>query len=182
MSLFARLLFVALPLALAYALFTAKVGLAEAVFAALAVTYAEVAIKVDEWSTLSILGRKSETPQLFMSNEIRYHRARIFLLIAAVIALFFTHTTSWYVGMAGLAAAWFTTPWIGRNLAFAHIRRIGREMVEELNSLKASNPAEYAREVAEGGPASHLTEWEKEVRVSNHELSERLKKCRHMGV
>ena len=182
MSLLARFFFGALPLTLAYALLTIKVGVAETLFVVLSVIYAEVAIKVDEWSTLSSLGMKIETPELFMSNESRYHRIRIFLLIAAVTALFFTNTVPLYLGAAGLAAAWFTAPWIGRHLAFTHVRRVGREMVEELNNLKVSDPTEYARQVADDGSASHLAEWEKEVHITNQELSERLKKLRYMGM
>ena len=160
-----------------------QVGMAETLFLVLSVVYAEFAIKVDEWSTLSSLGRKLETPELFMSNASLYRRARIFLLAAAATALFFTHPMSWvsYLGAAGLAAGLFTAPWIGRNLAFAYIRRIGREMVEELNNLKVSDPTAFAREVAEDGPASRLTEWEKEAHVTNQDLSERLKKLRYMG-
>jgi len=180
MSQIAQLFFVALPLTVAYVLFTLKVGMAETLFVVLSVVYTEFAIKVDEWSTLSRLGRKFETPELFISNASLYSRARIFLLVAAATALFFTHPMSLvsYLGAVGLAVGLFTAPWIGRNLAFSYIRRIGREMVEELNYLKVSDPKAFAREVAEDGPASRLTEWEKEAYVTNQDLSERLKKLR----
>lgn len=150
MSLFERLIFIAINATLVYALYTSKIEVFDATFLALLVIYFGISIKIYEWSTLYSLGRKMETPELFMSNVGFYHKARILLLVTAFVVLFFMHKVASYLGLAGLAVTWATSPWIGRTLAFVHIRRIGREMVEEINNLKVSDPAQYACEVAEG--------------------------------
>jgi hypothetical protein len=162
-------------------LFT-ELRMAEAIFVVLAAVHAVVAIKVDQWSTISRLGFKMETPVLFMSNPRLYHRIRIFLFVAAVAALFFARTIPWYLGAAGLAAVWLGAFWVGRNLGFADFRRVHREMIEYDNNLKVSNPAEYARQVAEEGPASHLAELEKGARITNEELLERVQRYAKWGI
>jgi len=58
----------------------------EFLFVILTVVYAVVAIKVDQWSTISYLGFKTETPQLFLSNPSLYHRTRILLFSATVVS------------------------------------------------------------------------------------------------
>ena len=96
------------------------------------------------------------------------------LFAAAVAALFFKSTIPWYLGAAALAAFWLAAYWIGRNLGFADFRRIHREMIEYDNNLKVSNPAEYARQVAEEGAASRLADLEKGAHITNQELLERV--------
>ena len=151
-------------------------------FVALAMVYAVVAIKVDQWFTISCLGFKSETPQLFLSNPSFYHRTRMLLFAAAVAALFFKSTIPWYLGAAGLAALWLAAYWIGRNLGFADFRRIHREMIEYDNNLMVSDPAEYARQVAEEGPASRLADLEIGAHITNQELLERVQLRLKLGI
>ncbi|MEI7678346.1 MAG: hypothetical protein WCK07_03025 [Betaproteobacteria bacterium] len=154
----------------------------EFLFVILTVVYAVVAIKVDQWSTISYLGFKTETPQLFLSNPSLYHRTRILLFSATVAALFLAHAIPWYLGAAGLAGVWLGAFWIGRSLGLSDFRRIHREMIEYDNDLKVSDPDEYARQVAEDGQASRLAELEKGARITNQELLERIERHHKWGI
>lgn len=151
-------------------------------FVALVLAYAIVAIKVDQWFTISCLGFKSETPQLFLTNPKLYQGVRILLFAAAVVTLFYARNIPWYLGAAVLAVVWLGAFWIGRILAFADFRRIHREMMEYDENLKNSDPEEYARQVAEGGPASRLADLEQGARISNQELYERVQRRLKWGI
>lgn len=156
--------------------------MSETLFFTLAALYAVVAIKVDQWYTISSLGFKLETPELFLSHPKFYHRTRMLLFAAAVAVLFFTHTIQWYLGVVGLAGIWLGAFWIGRNLGFADFRRVHREIIEDDKNLKISDPAEYARTVAVEDPALRLAELERGARTTNRELIDRIQRLHKLGL
>lgn len=144
--------------------------MAEAIFVALVAVYAVVAIKVDEWFTISRLGFKTETPQLFLTNSQLYHRARILLFAGAVISLFFALAIPWYVGVVGLFAVWLGAFWIGRKLAFNRYRQVCREMIEDGDNLKINDPAAYSEMYGQENSSIRRAELERGVRITDREL------------
>ncbi len=62
----------------------------DALFILLVTVYGLVAVKVDQWYTISRLGFKMETPQLFLTNSQGYHNIRIMLFTLAGISLVFS--------------------------------------------------------------------------------------------
>jgi hypothetical protein len=156
--------------------------MAETLLFTLAALYAVVAVKVDQWYTISSLGFKSETPELFLSHPKFYHWTRIFLFAATVAVWFFTRPIQWYVGVVGLSGIWLCAFWIGRNLGFADFRRVHREIIEDDKNLKISDPAEYARKAAVEDPALRLAELERGARTTNGELIERIQRLHKLGL
>lgn len=156
--------------------------MSEALFVALAAVYAVVAIKVDQWFTISRLGFKTETPQLFLTNSRLYHRTRILLFAGAVITLFFAPAIPWYVGIAGLSAVWLGAFWIGRKFAFNTYRQIHREMIEYEDNVKVNDPAEYAQILGEEDSSTRRAELEKSVRITDRELVELVERSIKWGI
>ena len=102
----------------------------EALLIILALLYAVVSIKVDEWITISALGFKTETPMMFLQNPKLYEVVRSVLFLGAVVSCFGMKALSWYVGLIALAVIWLTAGSIGRKKAFARYRQVLKEMVE----------------------------------------------------
>lgn len=148
----------------------------------LTAAYAVVAIKVDQWFTISRLGFKTETPQLFLTNPKAYHWVRMLLLAASVAALFFSSTVLWYWGAAVLGALWLGAFWIGRKMAFRAYRRIHREMSEYEESLKGSDSSEYEGVVSGEDPATRRAELEKGAHMTDQELVERVERSLKWGI
>lgn len=146
--------------------------MADASFLVLVAIYALVAIKVDQWSTISRLGFKSYTPFFFLRNPRAYHVTRIVLFVAAVMTLLFTTAIRWYVGGIVLAVAWLGAFWIGRKLAFNTYRQIHREMIAYEEALKVADPSEYAQIIAGENPIERRAELEQAASRTDRELLE----------
>ena len=114
------------------------------VFIALVVIYTVVAAKVDEWITISALGFRLETPEMFLRSPRRYDVVRAALFIGAIAILFGTSAMSWYMGTGILGVAWLGAGWIGRKRAFKIYRRELREIMNETDSAGAKAEFEAA--------------------------------------
>ena len=156
--------------------------MAEPLFVTLVVMYAVVAIKVDEWFTISRLGFKTETPQLFLTNSRLYHRTRILLFAGAVIALFFAPAIPWYFGAAGLFTVWLGAFWIGRKFAFNKYRQVYREMIEDGDNLKINNPTAYSEMYGDEDTSLRRAELERGTRITDRELVERVERSVKWGI
>jgi hypothetical protein len=91
--------------------------------------YLLVGIKIDQWITISLLGFKSETPELFMTNPRIYDVVRR-LIFAATAACLLGVSFAWYFGAGALLVAWLTTTWIGSRLAFNTFRAVCLDVAE----------------------------------------------------
>ena len=151
-------------------------------FLILTIVYALVAVKVDQWFTISRLGFKSETPYFFLTKPQAYHWVRIALFAAAVAALLFASAVAWHWGFAVLLAVWLGSFWLGRKLAFRAFRRIHREMIQDDESLKTSDPVEYERIISGEDPAARRAELEKGVQMTDKELIERVERALKWGI
>lgn len=156
--------------------------MAEVLFIIIALVYAVVAIKVDQWFTISRLGFKLETPPAFLRDSTIYHNARMVLFGGAVIALFFTSAIPWYVGMGGLFVLWLGAFWIGRKLAFNAYRQVYREMIEDEDRLKISDPAQYSEILGDEDPSTHRAELENGARRTDRELAEMVERSVKWGL
>ncbi|MCK5000396.1 MAG: hypothetical protein KAS23_12705 [Anaerohalosphaera sp.] len=96
------------------------------IFFVLVILYTLVSAKVDEWITISALGFKMETPEMFLKHPRYYDVIRSALFLSA-IAVFFAMSTK-YAGGGIIALAWFGAGWVGRKKAFKNYRQIIREM------------------------------------------------------
>lgn len=103
------------------------------IFLAVLSLYLVVGIKVDEWITISLLGFKSHTPPLFLTNPRLYDWVRGGLFAAAAACLFRV-TFAWYLGVGALYAAWMLTTWGGQHLAFKTFRTIMREVLDRADT------------------------------------------------
>ena len=138
--------------------------------------YAFVAIKVDQWQTISILGFKSETPELFLRSPRAFHTVRILLFLCALAASYLAKGLAGYISFVALAATWLGAFWIGRKLAFNSYRKIYREMIEYDEQTKASDPAEYARMTEGEDPRVRRADLEAGTRISDTELIAKVEK------
>ena len=121
-------------------------------FVALTVLYLWFGSKVDQWTTIALLGFKMEVPQALIDHPRAYHLIRSALLLAATACLFATQEIPWYVGAVMLGAAWFATTFIGQRRAFATYRSIWQEAVADPGSApeeKRFGAAEANRSDAE---------------------------------
>ena len=121
----------------------------DVIFFLLVLLYIVVSIKVEEWITISAIGFKIETPEMFLKHPRAYDVVRSALFIGAIAAFFAMYTR--YVGGITLAVAWLGAGWIGRKKAFNNYRRILREMMDT---------AENDQERAEYEAASKKTDEE----------------------
>ena len=99
----------------------------DVIFFVLISLYIIVSIKVDEWITISALGFKMETPEMFLMNPRVYDIVRSALFLCAVAAFFAMSIK--HVGVI-LVLAWLGAGWIGRKKAFKNYRRILGEMMD----------------------------------------------------
>ena len=111
----------------------------DVIFFVLISLYIVVSIKVDEWITISALGFRMETPEMFLKHPRAYDIVRSALFLCAV-AMFFAMSTR-YVGGVTLALAWLGAGWIGRKKALNSYRRILGEMMDSAENDKEK--AEY---------------------------------------
>ena len=100
----------------------------DVIFFAMVSLYIVVSAKVDEWITISALGFKIETPEMFLRYPRAYGVVRSALFLCA-IAMFFAMSTR-YVGGVTLVLAWLGAGWIGRRKALRNYRRILGEMMD----------------------------------------------------
>lgn len=157
--------------------------MADTIFFVLIATYATVAMKVDQWQTIALLGFKLETPLRFLQHPNHYHSIRIFLFIlCVVVASYFITSIAWYIGLAILASASLSAFWLGRKAAFNDYRRIHREMISAEESLKVTDPEAYTQLVAGEDPNIRRAELEAGSRISDQELLERLDKRLRWGI
>lgn len=91
--------------------------------------YLVVGIKIDQWTTISLLGFKLQTPLLFLTNP-RFYNLVQWLIFAATAACIFGATFAWYFGAGALLVAWFTTTWVGQRLAFNRFRAVCLEVAD----------------------------------------------------
>jgi hypothetical protein len=134
----------------------------DVIFFLLVLIYIVVSIKADEWITISALGFKIETPEMFLKHPRAYDVLRSALFLCA-IATFFAMSTR-YVGGVTLVLSWLGSGWIGRRKAFNNYRRILREMM---------NTAEDAQE---------KDEYEAESKKTDQELMDRVKMSMKYGI
>ena len=118
------------------------------------IIYILIAIKIDQWITISALCFKSETPVAFLRNPGIYNVVRSVILVAAASSALLLNIFPWYIGLLVLLIIWLGASWVGRRLAFERYRCIMSEMV---------NCAETEDE---------KLEYLKEARRSNQELQE----------
>ena len=93
------------------------------------ITYFIVSKKIDEWTTISALGFRTETPPLFMSNESLYHGLRIILFL---MCLFLSYQIGEIIiGSVVTIAIWFFSTLIGQKSAFKSYREIMGEFGDD---------------------------------------------------
>ncbi len=134
----------------------------EIIFAILTVIYIIIAIKVDQWITISALGFKSETPAAFLRSPGIYNVVRSVFFIAAASSTFLIKTFPGYIGLLVLLVIWLVARLLGRRLAFNQYRYIMSEM---------ENCTETKKE---------KSELIKEVRKSDQELQEEV--CQNIKI
>lgn len=156
--------------------------MADTLFLVFAVMYAVVAIKVDQWQTISMLGFKSETPQMFLQSPRIYHQTRVALFTGAVVASYFATTIPWYIALGIVAATWFGGFWLGRKFAFNTFRQVHRDLISYEESIKNSDPNEYALLIHGEDPETHRAELEAGARISEEKLLERIERSLKWGV
>ncbi|MEX2327626.1 MAG: hypothetical protein WD558_07830 [Pseudomonadales bacterium] len=156
--------------------------MADYLFWFLIALYALVAVKVDQWFTISRLGFKTETPILFLTNPKAYHWTRMLLFGAAIAALLFASNLALYSGAVALVAVWLGAFWIGRKMAFSAYRRIHREMIADEEDMKVLDPEEYERMFAGEDPVVHRAYLEKGARMTDRELIERIERVMKWGM
>ena len=144
--------------------------------------YCLVAVKVDQWFTISRLGFKSETPEFFLTRPQAYHWVRIALFVGSVAALLLESAVPWYWGLAVLFLVWLGAFWLGRRLAFRTFRRIHREMIQLDESLKIADPAEYERMISDEDPEERRVALEKGARMTDVELIDRVERALEWGI
>jgi len=108
--------------------------MAEIVFIVFVVLYALLAVKVDEWYTISALGFKIATPMMFLKKPWMYSVIRSALFLATVGITFFITFVPWYISLVILAVVWFVAGVVGRIKAFNKYRQILHEMMEDSDS------------------------------------------------
>ncbi len=102
----------------------------EIFFLLLVALYFTISIKIDYWTTISILGFKSETPMLFLQKPKYYESVRGVLFLSAIGLSFMTNIFPWYANLAFLAFIWLCAGSIGRKQAFSMYRNILKQMLE----------------------------------------------------
>ncbi|MEW8091574.1 MAG: hypothetical protein AB2784_18285 [Candidatus Thiodiazotropha endolucinida] len=103
----------------------------DTIFIVLALMYFIVSVRVDYWSTISVLGFKSETPQMFLTNPNRYEAVRGILFLGTAATLFMISFLPWYVGAGILGFLWYYSGLRGRKKAFHMYRGIFEELLSE---------------------------------------------------
>jgi hypothetical protein len=96
---------------------------------ALLLLYVFLGVRVDQWTTIKILGFGSETPQAFLENPGGYALLRNALFLATAGSLIGA-SIPWLLGLGLLGAGWFATTWIGQALAFRSYRNIFAELAQ----------------------------------------------------
>jgi hypothetical protein len=102
----------------------------DALFLVLAILYFAASIQIDNWTTISILGFRSETPLFFIQKPGFYNFIRSAVFLGAAATLFIVSALPWYMGAGFLAFLWFYAGTLGRKKAFAKYREIMGEMLE----------------------------------------------------
>lgn len=125
-------------------------------FLALLALYAFVAMKVEEWTTISLLGFKLKTPLLYLDHPGAYVLTRWTLFTVVAIASFNTQDLPWYAGIGALFLVAFSVDFIAHRRAFNSFRRVYRYLAE-----------------AESDP-NELADIEAGARITNSELKARL--------
>ena len=113
------------------------------IFIVLIILYSLVAIKVDEWISISALGFKTETPQLFLINPGRYSFIRSILFLGALATSFFLPIRL-SICFIFLYIVWLGAHWVGRKLAIKTYRRVLNEMASEESDPKQKSEFELA--------------------------------------
>jgi hypothetical protein len=83
--------------------------------------YYFVAIKVDYWITIMLLGFPLECPEGFLRNESTYHWAVRFLFIASAILSYFSAISVYFI-IPLFLAAWQSSGSIGHSKAYSKYR------------------------------------------------------------
>lgn len=130
----------------------------------LALLYAVVSAKVDEWITISVLGFKCETPMRFLQNPTIYYVVRSILFLGAAASCFGMKAVPWYAGLIVLAVIWLIAGIIGRKKAFATYRQALREMIEFAETSEEKK------------------EYEEASRKTDEELMDMVQTSRKMGI
>jgi len=105
----------------------------EIIFVVFIALYYLTFAKVSEWTIISDLGYKSETPEMFLRKPRWYHIAYLVLFLIIVIISFFTTLIAWYICITFLIITSFTAVMMGRIKAFNNYRKILHEMVADDN-------------------------------------------------
>jgi hypothetical protein len=108
------------------------------VFLLLLAIFSLVAIKVEEWATISALGFDLEVPLLYLTHRVLYAIARwVLFVIAALCSV--VAVIPWYVGIVATCMVAMAANVIAHRLAFNTFRRIHRFLAET-----ESDPSERA--------------------------------------
>lgn len=100
------------------------------VFLLLVALYAGVAMKVREWVTISLLGFKLETPQLFLEQPWAYGLVRVLLFLVTAAIAFAIASAPWYAGIAALVVVDVAANLVGRRKAYATFRKLHLYLAE----------------------------------------------------
>jgi hypothetical protein len=122
-------------------------------FWALFAFYFLIGVRFDQWTTISILGFGSETPQAFLENPGGFQLLRTVLFLAAAASLL-EAAMPWPIGLTILGVGWFGTTWLGQTLAFRSFRAICRDLAqhgesEEDRAFARSNSAKSNAQLRE---------------------------------
>ena len=116
----------------------------ECIFVISLTIYTIIAIKVNQWITISALGFPSETPEVFLRNPNAYNLVMSIFFLLALGSMFLAHAFPWYIGLFALLIIWLGAGWIGRKKAFKDYRRTLCEMIEHAESDEEKSDYEKA--------------------------------------
>lgn len=99
------------------------------ILAGSALLYFLLSSKIDYWTTLAILGFRSESPQAYIDRPSGYNLINILLGIL-VVALPFFGGVEIYFGVIVWLIVWLASGRVGRNKAYSKYRQIMLEMID----------------------------------------------------
>lgn len=147
----------------------------------LLVAYAVVAMRVQCWSDISILGFKLNTPQGYLDSPRRYHIFRAVMFFAAIIAALFAGSPPIGKAVIVLIVVWALCSWIGRNDAFDAFRQTHKDLLAYEDSVLQQDRQEYLEMLDGEDPVKRRAELEDGAGMTNAQLRERLKLLQARG-
>lgn len=100
-------------------------------FIVFSLLYVVIGIKVKQWETITILGFRTETPEVYLRNPRAYNLTRSFCFLVAVIAaIFSSYRYSATIGFPVLGVLWFFVNNRGIDSGIKEYRRAMKETCE----------------------------------------------------